>query len=285
MALKPSLREVLSLLREQGTVPPDTEPRAMTAMESFWRSAAATPWYVRVLIGFGAWVAACFLCVFFGMLLDFRKLEGLFFVGLVLCGGTTGLRYLSSQIFLSQLLLAFCLTGQALFLVGLAGLSDNETATALGFLLLELALLALYPDRTLRFLATVGGAMALLFLGYKSRQLALVDLTLAGFAALVHWLLLSQARLQRGPLRTIVSPASFALAVVFFGALLLRGFLAVSTQFREKLGDSPIAVLTLGLALVTMYTAARCLRRRASRSAGPRERRCSPRWASPPCSP
>jgi hypothetical protein len=259
MALKPSLREVLTRLHEQGAVPPDAEPRAMTAMEAYWRSAAATPWYVRVLIGFGAWLAACFLCLFFGLLIDFRDEKAFFFLGLLLCGGTVGLRYLSSHVFMAQLCLAFCLTGQGLFLAGLAQLSDSATATALGLLLLELALLALYPDRILRFLATVGAALALLFLVYQLRLLALVDLTLVFFAALLHLLFLSQGRLQRGAFRALVSPVAFALALVFFGALLARGFVHLGAELRQPIPQSPIAVLMLGLAVVTMYTAARVL--------------------------
>lgn len=259
MGFKPSLREVLTRLREQGALPPDTEPRAMTALEAYWRSASATPWYVRVLIGFGAWLAACFLCFFFGLLLDFRDAKVFFFLGLLLCGGTVGLRRVSSHVFLSQLCLAFCLTGQGLFLAGLAELTHNETATALGFLLLELALLYLYSDRVLRFLATVGAALALLWLAYQAHLLALVDLTLAGFAALLHLLVLSQGRLQRGPFRALVSPVAFALALVLFGALLMRGLLHLGAAFQGRLAESPIGVLTFGLAIVTMYTAAKVL--------------------------
>jgi len=259
MALKPSLREVLLRLREQGALPPDAEPRAMTAMEAYWRSAAATPWYVRVLIGFGAWLAACFLCLFFGLLLDFRDETVFFVLGLILCGATVGLRRVSSHVFLSQLSLAFCLTGQGLFLAGLAQLSDSEIATALGFLLLELALLALYPDRVLRFLATVGAASTVLFLAYQPHLLALVDVTLVLFAALLHLLVLSQVRLQRGPFKTLVSPVAFALACVLFGAILTRDLLHLGPEFREMLAESPISVLTLGLAIVTMYTAAKVL--------------------------
>jgi hypothetical protein len=259
MALKPSLREVLSRLREQGALAPDAEPRAMTAMEAWWRSAAATPWYVRVLIGFGAWLAACFLIGFFGLLLDFRDETAFFILGLILCGVTSGLRRVSSQIFLSQLCLAFCLAGQGLFLAGLAQITDSATATALGLLLLELALLFLYPDRILRFLATMGAASALLFLAYQPRMMALVDLTLAGFAALLHLLFLHQARVQRGRGGELLSPVAFALAIVFLGALLGRCFVHIGREFRLDGSESPLAILTLALAIVTMYTAARIL--------------------------
>lgn len=259
MALKPSLREVLTRLREQGALAPDAEPRAMTAMEAWWRSAAATPWYVRVFVGFGAWLAACFLIGFFGLLLGLRDETAFFVLGLVLCGVTAGLRRLSGQIFLSQLSLAFCLAGQALFLFGLAEISDSATATALGVLVLELALLFLYPDRILRFLATMGAANALLFLAYQSRTLTLVDLTLTGFAALLHLLFLHQARLQRGRWEPLLSPVAFALAIVFFGVLLVRCFVNLGGQLRLEGSDSPLAILTLGLAAVTMYTAARVL--------------------------
>jgi hypothetical protein len=259
MALKPSLREVLTRLREQGALAPDAEPRAMTAMEAWWRSAAATPWYVRVLIGFGAWLAACFLIGFFGLLLDFRDETAFFILGLILCAVTSGLRRVSSQIFLSQLCLAFCLAGQGLFLAGLGQITDSATATALGVLILELALLFLYPDRIQRFLATAGAALALLFLSYQPRILALVDLTLAGFAALLHLLFLHQARLQRGRWGVLLSPVAFALAMVFLGALLGRCFVHPAREFRLEGSESPLAILTLALAIVTMYTAARVL--------------------------
>jgi Domain of unknown function (DUF4401) len=259
MALKPSLRDVLSLLREQGALAPDAEPRAMTAMEAYWRSAAATPWYVRVLIGFGAWLAACFLIGFFALLLQPEDEMTFFILGLILCGATSGLRRGSGQIFLSQLCLAFCLAGQALFLGGFAELTESASATALGVLLLELALLFLYPDLILRFLATMGAALALLFLAYQPRILALVDLTLAGFAALLHLLFLHHARLQHSRWRELLSPVSFALAIVFLGALLGRCFVRLGPEFRLEGSESPLAILTLALAAVTMYSAARVL--------------------------
>jgi hypothetical protein len=171
-----------------------------------------------------------------------------------------GLRYVSSHVFLSQLCLAFCLTGQALFLVGLSQLTRSDSATAVGLLLLQLALLALYPDRIMRFLSTVGAALSLLFLWYELRLLALVDLTLVFFAALLHLLLLFQSRLQRDALRAFVSPVGFALALVFFGALLARGFMHHEAGLRQHVSQSPIGLLTLGLAIVTMCTAFQMLR-------------------------
>lgn len=259
MALKPSLQEVLSRLRAQGALAPNAELRARTAMAVYWRSTAATPWYVRVLIGFGAWMAACFLIGFFGLLIGLRDELAFFILGLILCGVTAGLRHVSSQIFLSQLCLAFSLTGQALFLFGLAAITDSASATAMGVLLLELALLFLYPDRILRFLATAGAALALLFLAYQPRILALVDLTLAAFAVVLHLLFLYQARLQRGHWAGLLSPVTFALAIIFLGALLGRCFVPLGREFRLEGTESPLAILTLGLAVVTMYTAARVL--------------------------
>ena len=260
MALKPTLREVLLRLSEQGAVPSDAAPRAMSAMEAYWRSTSATPWYVRVLIGFGAWLAAFFLCFFFLLLMGFRNLDSFLLLGLLLCGGTVGLQYVSRHVFLSQLCLAFCLTGQGLFIVGLAKVANSETTVAVSFLLLELALLVLYPDRILRFLATVGAALALLFLVHDLRLPALVDLTLVFFAALLHLLVLFQSRLQRGAFQALVSPLAFALALVLFGALLSRGSMNIGAEFRPHGPQSPIAVLTLGLAVVTMCTAFQVLR-------------------------
>lgn len=260
MALKPTLREVLLRLGEQGAVPPDAAPRAMSAMEAHWRSTAATPWYVRVLLGFGAWLAACFLCIFFFLVMGFRNLGASLSLGLLLCAGTVGLQRVSSHAFLSQLCLAFCLAGQALVLAGLFKFSSSETTLAVSFLLLELVLLVLYPDRILRFLATVGAALALLYLVSELHLPALVDLTLVFFAALLHLLVLFQSRLQRGAFRALVSPVAFALALVLLGALLSHGSIRLGAEFRQQLAQSSFAVLTLGLAIVTMFTAFQILR-------------------------
>ncbi len=259
MALKPSLREVLTRLREQEALSPDLEARALTAMEAHWRTNAATPWYVRALIGFGAWVAACFLIFFFALLTDLKNEVVILVIGLVLCGVTTGLRRLSSQLFLSQLCLAFNLTGQALIIVGLAQITERETVVALAVLLLNLTLLFLYPDQVLRFLAATAAALSLLFLVYQLHSLALVDLTLVALAALLHLLFLQQARLQQGRWRALVSPAAFSLVLLLFGALLARSFEDLGRELRANGMESPIAILTLGLAVVTMYTAARVL--------------------------
>jgi hypothetical protein len=259
MALKPSLREVLTGLRKQEVPGLEPEARAMTAMEAHWRESAATPWYVRALIGFGGWVASCFLLLFFGLAIKLHDETAMLVLGLVLCAATMGLRHLSNKVFLTQLFLAFNLTGQALFLIGVGGLSHGETAIALGALCLNLALLLLYPDTVLRFLAAMAALLSLLVLAYQTHRLELVDLTLVGLTVLLHLLWLQQARLQRGRFRALVSPVGFALVLTLFGSLLARSFTGSIHEFRERAMHSPLAILTLGLAVVTLYTASRVL--------------------------
>jgi hypothetical protein len=210
-------------------------------------------------MGFGAWVAACFLIVFFALVTELRDETVLLVLGLILCGVTTGLRRASSHVFMTQLALAFNLTGQVLFLFGLGSSTRGETPVALGALGLNLAMLFLYPDVVLRFLASLASAFSLLFLVYQLHSLELVDLTLVGLAALLHWLFLQQAQLQQSSWRTLLSPVVFALAITLFGSLLARSFSDVVHELRELGMHSPLALLTLGLAVVTMYTAARVL--------------------------
>ena len=70
---------------------------------------------------------------------------------------------------------------------------------------------------------------------------------------------LQQAQLQQSSWRTLLSPVVFALAITLFGSLLARSFSDVVHELRELGMHSPLALLTLGLAVVTMYTAARVL--------------------------
>jgi hypothetical protein len=268
MALKPSLRDVLFRLQTEELLPPSAEARALTALERHRGSTASMPWFVRVLTGFGAWVAALFLITFLAIVVVGKEAWGAILLGLVLCAGATGLRYLGSNASLSQLALASGLAGQGLFLGGVGIRAENMETMAGAAVVLFVVLLFAFPDPIQRFLSALGASLAMLFLLRRLASGVAVDVALVGIAALVHALFLHQERLQRGPLHALVMPTGFGLVTALFSVLMLRTF----TLYQQLLDSSgvgaPAGVVTLGLATVTLYTTRRILAENGVNSGG-----------------
>jgi hypothetical protein len=260
MSPRPSLKEVLAGLQAEAHLGPDAEARARSAMEVHQRTAVATPWFVKALAGFGAWVASAFLISFFSCMGLMRAEAVMVICGLALCGATTALRRKVQGAFPEQLAMALCLSGAGMTCIGFAEGTDSEHVFAAVLLVLSAVLLAVFPDAILRFLATLGVAGAAVFLlGEAVGQLGR-DLGMLAFTALLHLLLLDQARLRAGRWSEQVGPASFALACGLPVALLLRGVPRVLGMMPDSGVASPTGLLTLGLTAVTLYTAARVMR-------------------------
>lgn len=257
MALKPSLRAIITGLQAEGALPPEAEARALAALEARQQALAGMPWFVRILTGFGAWVAALFLLAFLSMGVVAGGDMGAIVLGLLLCAGATFLRRLGGNVFLTQLALATGLAGQLFAIGGVGALTDSVEAAAAFTVLLEAVLLLVYPDLIQRFLSALAASLALLLLLRLTAPAVLVDLTLVGLTVLAHLLFLHQGRLQRGRWGELVTPAAFGLVTTLFFVLLLRAWFhgLYDDLFRESSAELPPGVLTLGLAAVTLYTA------------------------------
>jgi hypothetical protein len=261
MAFKPSLRDVVLQLQAEGALPVGAEARARAALASRPEVTTGMPWFVRVLTGFGAWLASLFLLGFIAIGVAVAEELGAVILGLILTGAALLVRRTGNNVFLTQLALSTGLAGQALFIGGVWSLSDSAAAAALATFLLQGVLLVVYPDAIQRFLSTLFASLALLiFLRLKASGV-LVDLTLVGLTLGAHLLLLQQGRLQAGPWGERVTPAAFGLVTALFLVLLMRSWFQefYDSAFRQGAADLPPGVLTLGLAVVTLYSAWRVL--------------------------
>jgi MFS family permease len=156
------VREVLDRLSPGVELPPEAATRARDAVQAL---GTGTPVYVRVLIGFGAWVGTWFLLSFvLGMLaLVFRGqlAGGAALLGLVLVAGGVALRRSLPAELARQVSLVLSFTGQGLFIGGIAAASPSLTTTAaLGFIV-SVVMIGIFPDRVHRFVSTLGAAAAL----------------------------------------------------------------------------------------------------------------------------
>jgi hypothetical protein len=260
MAFKPSLRDVL---------PTAIQEPARAALASSKDATATMPWFVRVLTGFGAWMASVFLIAFLSLAVVVGEEVGAIVLGLLLTAGAVFVRHAGSNVFLTQLALSTGLAGQGLFIGGVGALMDDPEAPAFAALVLQAVLLFVYPDAIQRFLSALFGSLSLLILLRLLVPGVLVDVTLVGLTVLAHLLFLQQGRLQSGRWSALVTPTAFGLVTTLLASLVMRTWFhdAYLGLFRKG-AELPMGVLTLGLAAVTLYSAWRVLEETDSNPGG-----------------
>jgi uncharacterized membrane protein len=121
-----------------------------------------SPWYVRILTGISAWIAAILFLVFVFSIDLLDSEASALLLGVILLVLTTITRWKVDQVFVNQLMLALNLAGQAMFLFGL---TDNEELAAMAIVGLEIVLILVCRDAVLRFLATLFAYAAVVSLG------------------------------------------------------------------------------------------------------------------------
>lgn len=149
--------------------------------------AAASPWYVRVMLGVAGWIGAMFLLGFVaaGFASILRSGSASLVVGALGCAAAYAiLRAAREHDFAVQFGLAVSLAGQSVFIVGLFNLFKYDSAALhLSVLALEVLLAALVPNSLHRLLCSAAAAAALwLALGRVGAQGLTVGLLAAGMA-------------------------------------------------------------------------------------------------------
>lgn len=205
--------KVLQELAAEGLLDPGGESGARAALQ---RGEVATPWYLRFMVGFGAWWAAFFFIGFFTLLTHSRPAGLLFGVMLIL--GAIWVRRLDRGDFLNQLALAASLAGQLLVLFG----SDIGSAAGIALLLLLMqgVLIPFYADKTHRLLSTLiaVGAIEVLIFEWKWTYGTGV---LAGTLSIVSiYLWLNETLFAGRALERAVRPVAYGLVIAMFGLLL-----------------------------------------------------------------
>lgn len=202
--------EAEGLLRQSGAAAAYLEDRA-----------EVQPWYVRTMVGFGAWLASLLLI---GFVAGFSiAVGGYTVVGIALVIGATALRWRSDNDFFVQCALASSLAGQALLAYGFAEiLGGEEFETFLGFVVVVSAVLFFaFPDRIHRVIMVLFAASALTMLIYAWELNAFVPVLGPIFAAALVGLHRNMPALIASGHGAILRPLSNGLMLSAFGALLL----------------------------------------------------------------
>jgi hypothetical protein len=169
MIARPPVGEILARILPADAGASDRD-RARAALEKL--EASGAPWYLRLLTGIGAWAGGGFLLSFtttiFASILGLDDFDGIAIilgvivmaVAVLLRRSVTDWEGVGGQ-FLRQLALVGCFCGQMLFIGGVGSTTKSTETAAVAALIASAILIALYPDRVLRFCSTLIAAGAL----------------------------------------------------------------------------------------------------------------------------
>ena len=212
-----TLQEVLSQLQTENLLGPED-----SAGNHLDINTTQPPWYIRAMVGLGAWLASLLLIGFvasFSLAMD----GGYALVGTVLIIGAILVRRRFDNDFLVQCALACSLAGQALCAYGVAeaiGLDRHETFLGLA-LAMSMLLFFVYPDRIHRVIMVCLAAGSLTGLFYAWEWNALIPLLGPLFATAMILLHSRRPQLVAGPYAALSRPLMNGLMLSAFAVLLI----------------------------------------------------------------
>ncbi|HWN71596.1 MAG TPA: DUF4401 domain-containing protein, partial [Haliangium sp.] len=209
---QPTLAQVADALAAEGmTVDRDALRRAAEVAVDEPETHSA-PWFVRVFVGLGTWVGGALVTAFLLAMEIYEAPLAAGILGALMIGGAAFVaRRWPATVFRTQLVWVLVIAGQVLILAGVAeGTRDEHTTSVIG-VLLQIASVALVPDRSLRALcsAALVVALSLLALAFELSYGQEIVTVLATAATLAVWIY--ESRIGASRLSALWAPAAYAL--------------------------------------------------------------------------
>jgi hypothetical protein len=251
-----TVRDVLIRLKGEGLLR-EHDNDAAAAILSAQKAEHETPWFVRGLVAVSAWIAALLFLIFlFGTRIVSSSGGGIV-LGAVACAGAVVLRrFRGANLFTNQLALALSLSGQVLLIGGIDDKSSAATASKAA-ILLNAALIGLYPDKTHRFLSTLICVFAAMTFIYEQHLMYGTQALAVALAAGAGYLWREESGFAAGGLADLSRPIGYGVVVGLLSVLVPSLF---PHEFRTYLPPvSSWIPATVGLALLLVHAEWRIL--------------------------
>jgi hypothetical protein len=244
--------DVLAQLRAEGLVHSDADETVAAALASELRE--ELPWFVRVAVGVGAWLATAFLLGGLVALMGLRNQSVQIVVGSLLIMTGVWTRRAAGSEFMRQAAVATSFAGQGLLVAGLANVTDSAVITGLIVVALSASLLWVMPDSIHRFLSTLVGVCAAAVAAHESDVLPIEVVTLAVVALIAYvWRVELRARSDR--LATVLEPVGYGTVIALFGLLMFGAFATADGArwlWNGRVPDTPAQLSTAGITLALL---------------------------------
>jgi hypothetical protein len=213
------LQQVVDGLRSEGLLPENSDDTVAAFIENLHE---AQPWYIRTMVGFGAWLASLLLIGFVGSI-GFAADSGFVFVGVLFLGAAIFARMKSANDFLVQCALASSLAGQAVLAYGIVEVSGGKDFESLLSIVIVLngILFFVFPDRIHRVLSILIAMSSAGFLLYFWELSAVVPLVGPLVAAAMVFFYKRQGLFIEHGKGHLIRPLITGLMLTAFGFLLL----------------------------------------------------------------
>jgi len=246
-----NFKEVFSRLAEENLLDSGWEPKVR---ELLVREHNEQPWYVRVMVGFSAWLASWMFIGFIVGAAIVESSQATLILGVVLVVGAVVGRCISDNDFITQMALAVSLAGEALIVFGVGRITNSVELTLFSFIGLEAVLVAFYPDVVHRFLSAATIVMAFAGLLFAWDALGWVHVIVIGFAVVFVALVLSEKNfLARGQARLIM-PVKWGVLFGQLSVLLLSTVYVLPELMMDEVKFFPRPwVSGVGLGLLFLY--------------------------------
>lgn len=216
-------------------------------------------WYIRSMIGFGAWIASLFFVGFVTSLSMFASESSLIVVGLFFILLANIFNFKLRNDFIDHVALAFSLAGQVLMVAGIADLSGwgDPEAACITLIVCNSVLFFSFRDNVHRFLGVTISIGSLVVLLYHWEQQQLLTWLVPVMSFFFAWLLMQQGKLRISYEKA--SPLTSALMNASFGIVLLSTFY-ILPELKDDFEFFPQPwVATVGVSLVTLFVLYRLL--------------------------
>jgi len=249
-----ALQQLVDGLRSEGLLPENSDAAVATFVENMHQ---VQPWYVRTMVGFGAWIASLLLIGFVGSI-GFASDAGFVIVGALFIAGAIFARMKSQNDFMVQSALASSLAGQALLAYGIVeitGGGDFEAVLVI-VIILNAILFFVFPDRTHRVLSILIATASIGFLLYAWKLSATVPIIGPLVAAAMVFFYQRQGWFIESGKGHLIRPLITGLMLTAFGFLLLSTvYILPELGWEFAFYPRPwISTLLLGALLLYMGT-------------------------------
>jgi len=248
-----SLQEVVNGLAAEGLLRNESIEQATIVLENM---CDVQPWYIRTMVGFGAWLASLLLIGFvasIGMTTD----SSFALIGAILIGGALFARRESNSDFMVQCSLACSLAGQALFAYGIVKLigSDEFEGILAVVVILNVVLFFIFPDRIHRVLSVLIASTSVGVLLYIWELNAVVPVVGPVYAAAMVYCYKRQGAFIAAGRGDLIRPLISGLMLSAFGCLLLSTIYVLPELGGEFLFYPRPWISTILLGALFLYVA------------------------------
>jgi uncharacterized membrane protein len=247
------ISDVLRQLRSEGLVGAEADGDVRKALEGFEQD--AIPWYMRVAIGFGAWVATGFLLGTFFGIADLEGDAARIAAGAALVVAAVLVRRTADAEFMRQAAVASSLAGQALILAGLSEMFESGIVVGIAGVILSVALVWAMPDRVHRFLSALIGAGSAMAFVVDLEQPGAADIMTLGIVALAGYVWRVGAPERSDAMDEMLEPVGYGLIVALLGILLVGAAFSLrdfAQEMSARLGPATTVGITIAMVALVL---------------------------------